>query len=71
MRVRRNSYAASNAMRPGDVIRKINNRDVETVQEARSLVDRSGKRWVFVVERQGREYIFERNGNRFRRYYKQ
>jgi len=32
------------------------------------LIAQNSRRWIFVVERQGREFIMDRNGNFFRQY---
>ena len=67
-RVQRPSYAAANGMRPGDIIREVNEQPVQSVGGLMDIVGRADKRWVFVVERAGREFVFEREGGFFRQY---
>ena len=66
--VQRGSIAASNRMRPGDIIREINEVPVERVADVEAVLETRGRRWIFVIERQGREYVFDRNGGFFRQY---
>lgn len=68
LEVQRGSPAASNRLQPGDIIREINGEPVDVVADVSPLVRREGRRWVFVIERKGREYVFDRNGGFFRQY---
>ena len=68
LRVRRNSYAAANGMRPGDIIREINDQPTQTVRKVKQAVSKNSRRWKFIVERRGREYVFDRKGGFFRQY---
>lgn len=64
----RNSPAAANGMRPGDIIREINGDEVSTAAEVAEQVRQRRRDWQFVVERGGRTFIFERNGAFFRQF---
>lgn len=66
--VRRGSPAAANRLRPGDILREINGISIERVKDVKPIIVESRRRWVFVVERQGREYVLDRDGNFFRQY---
>ncbi len=66
--VQRGSPAASNRVRPGDIIREINTFPITRVAEVEPIVTQRSRRWVFVVERGGRELVLDRNGNFFRQY---
>jgi len=68
LKVQRNSFASANGIRRGDIIRQLNGQPVHSVGGLVDIVDTPGKRWVFIVERQGREYVFDRNGGFFRQY---
>lgn len=67
-KVARRSYAAANRIRPGDIIREINGQPIERVRDLVDAVSQNGRRWIMVVERRGREIVFDRNGNIFRQY---
>ena len=66
--VQRGSPAAKNRIRPGDILREINGEKITRVSDIEPLISERRKRWVFVVERQGREYVMDRNGGSFRQY---
>lgn len=66
--IQRGSPAAANRVRPGDIIREINTVPVTRVADVEPLVKKRSRRWVFVVERRGRELVLDRNGNLFRQY---
>ncbi len=66
--VKRRSFAAANGMRPGDIIVELNSNKVQSVEDVKKLLGKAGRRWVFVVDRGGREIVFDRNGNFFRQY---
>lgn len=68
LEVQRGSPAAANRLRPGDILREINGQAIARVADVEPVVSQTGRRWVFVVERQGREVIMDRNGNFFRQY---
>ncbi len=64
----RGSPAATNRMRPGDILRVINGEPISRVSDIEPLLDQELRRWTFVVERQGRELVMDRNGGFFRQY---
>ncbi len=66
--VQRPSYAAANGMRPGDIILEVNGQPVKSVGGLIDVMGTSGDRWLFIVERAGREFVFDRNGGFFRQY---
>jgi len=66
--IQRGSPAAANRLRPGDIIREINGEPIARVADIEPVISQQGRRWVFVVERQGREVIMDRDGNFFRQY---
>ena len=68
LKVARNSPAAFNGMRPGDIVRQVNGRDVEDAKSLVSLTSRRSRAWQFVVERGDNTYIFERDGGFFRQF---
>jgi S1-C subfamily serine protease len=68
LQVKRNSPASANRIRPGDIIREVNGQRVKKVADLKPILSQRGRRWIIVVERQGREYIFDRNGGFFRQY---
>lgn len=68
LNVQRGSPAAANRIQPGDIIREINGETVLRVADIEPLITQDSRRWIFVVERQGREFILDRNGNFFRQY---
>jgi len=68
LKVARGSPAAANRMRPGDVLREINGELIKRVSDIEPLIDRDLRRWVFVVERNGRELVMDRNGGLFRQF---
>jgi len=68
LNVQRGSPAAANRIKPGDIVREINGETVSKVVDIEPLIAKDLRRWVFVVERQGREYVMDRNGNFFRQY---
>ena len=68
LQVQRGSPAYANRIRPGDILREINDEPVKRVRDIEPLIRRDLRRWVFVVERQGREYVMDRDGGFFRQY---
>lgn len=68
LQVQRNSPASANRIRPGDILLEINGEPVERVRDIEHLIRQDLQRWVFVVERQGREYVMDRDGGFFRQY---
>ncbi|MEM9332241.1 MAG: Do family serine endopeptidase [Pseudomonadota bacterium] len=68
LQVQRGSPASANRLRPGDILREINGELVTRVRDVEPLIRQDLRRWVFVVERQGREYVMDRNGGFFRQY---
>ncbi|MEO0329344.1 MAG: Do family serine endopeptidase [Pseudomonadota bacterium] len=68
LQVKRGSFAAANRIRPGDIVREINEEPIARVSDIEPLISKQGRRWVFVVERQGREVVMDRNGGFFRQY---
>jgi Do/DeqQ family serine protease len=68
LNVQRGSPAAANRIQPGDIIREINGETISRVADIEPLIAEDSRRWIFVVERQGREFVMDRNGNFFRQY---
>ena len=68
LNVQRGSPAAANRIKPGDIIREINGETISRVADIEPLIGQDSRRWIFVVERQGREFVMDRNGNFFRQY---
>ncbi|MEM7069043.1 MAG: trypsin-like peptidase domain-containing protein [Pseudomonadota bacterium] len=68
LQVQRRSPAAANRMRPGDILREVNGKPVSRVKDLEPLLREKTRRWVFVVERKGREYVMDRDGGYFRQY---
>ena len=68
LNVQRGSPAAANRIQPGDIIREINGETISRVSDIEPLIAEDSRRWIFVVERQGREFVMDRNGNFFRQY---
>lgn len=68
LNVQRGSPAAANRIRPGDIIREINEVPISRVADIEPLISEERRRWVFIVERQGREFVLDRNGGFFRQY---
>lgn len=66
--IQRGSPAAANRLRPGDIIREINGQEIIRVADIEPLITEQRRRWIFVVERQGRELVMDRNGGFFRQY---
>ena len=66
--IQRGSPAAANRIQPGDILREINGEAVSRVADIEPLIAEQRRRWIFVVERQGREFVMDRNGNFFRQY---
>jgi Do/DeqQ family serine protease len=66
--VQRGSPAAANRIRPGDILLEINDQKITRVADVEAAMSEQGRRWIFVIERQGREVILDRNGNFFRQY---
>ncbi len=66
--IQRGSPAASNRLRPGDILREINGEPIDIVADVKPLISHERRRWIFVIERKGREYIMDRNGGFFRQY---
>lgn len=68
LNVQRGSPAAANRIQPGDIIREINGETISRVADIEPVITQDSRRWIFVVERQGREFVMDRNGNFFRQY---
>ncbi|MGI9352350.1 MAG: Do family serine endopeptidase [Rhizobiaceae bacterium] len=68
LQVQRGSPAFANRIRPRDILREINGETLKRVSDIEPLIRRDLSRWVFVVERQGREYVMDRDGGFFRQY---
>ncbi len=68
LNVQRGSPAAANRIRPGDILREINEEPISRVADIEPLIAEQRRRWKFVIERQGREYVLDRNGGFFRQY---
>lgn len=68
LNVQRGSPAATNRIQPGDILREINGETISRVADIEPLIEKDLRRWIFVVERQGREIVMDRNGNFFRQY---
>ena len=68
LNVQRGSPAAANRIRPGDILREINEEPISRVADITPLIEEDSRRWIFVIERQGREYVLDRNGGFFRQY---
>ena len=68
LEVLRGYAAAANRLRPGDIIREINGDTIARVRDVEPIISQNLRRWVFVVERQGREYVLDRDGGFFRQY---
>jgi len=66
--IQRGSPAAANRLRPGDIIREINGEQITRVADLEPVISQRGRRWIFVVERGGREVVMDRDGNFFRQY---
>ena len=66
--VQRGSPAAANRIRPGDIIRAINEVPIALVADIEPVLLEGGRRWIFEIERQGRSYVLDRNGGFFRQY---
>lgn len=66
--IKRGSPAAANRIQPGDILREINGEAISRVADIEPLIAEDRRRWIFVVERQGREFVMDRNGNFFRQY---
>lgn len=67
-KVLRNSPAAANGLRPGDIVREVNGVSIEKTRDLAEITRRRMPAWQFIVERSGRIYIFERDGGFFRQY---
>jgi len=68
MEVPRNSFAAANRLRAGDILQQINGARISNVKEVISMADQAGRRWVIELQRAGRTLVLDRNGNFFRQY---
>jgi Do/DeqQ family serine protease len=66
--VARNSPAAQNGLRPGDILLEVNGGAVADTASLEKAIVRRQRSWQFVVERAGRELVFERNGSFFRQF---
>lgn len=68
LKVARGSPAAVNRMLPGDILRELNGQPIARVSDIEPLIKQDLRRWTFVVERNGRELVMDRNGGFFRQY---
>lgn len=66
--VERGSFAAANRIRPGDIIREMNEQRIERVADLGPVLKGDPNRFEIVVERQGRQLVMNRNGGFFRQY---
>ncbi|MCG6858548.1 MAG: DegQ family serine endoprotease [Salaquimonas sp.] len=66
--VARNSSAAANGIRPGDILREVNGVEMDRTKDVDKITRQRQRAWQFVVERSGRMFVFERNGGFFRQY---
>ena len=64
----RNSPAAANGIRPGDILREVNGVEIERTRDVEKITRQRQRAWQFVVERSGRVLVFERDGGFFRQY---
>jgi len=62
LQVVRGSPAAANRMVPGDILLEINGQPIARVRDIEPLITQDLRRWTFVVERNGRELVMDRNG---------
>ena len=62
------SPAALNGMRRGDIVRQINGVAIGRTKDVLEVTTKRSRIWQFVVERDGRTVVFERNGGMFRQY---
>lgn len=68
LRVARGSPAAQNGLRPRDIVRAINNQTISSTKQLSRSATEMGNRFEMVVERNGREMVFARNGGFFRQF---
>ncbi|GIL01632.1 MAG: protease [Alphaproteobacteria bacterium] len=66
--VARNSPADAGRMRPGDIIRQVNGVDITSTRDLERILSRRLRTWQFVVEREGRFLIIERDGPLIRQF---
>jgi len=52
--IKRNSFARSLGLRPGDIVARINGTEVENVAQLRELVSTENDEWELTVERDGK-----------------
>lgn len=63
------SRAAQNGVRPGDIVLAVNGVETSDVSDLVSVISRQSRRgWQVVLRRQGKDFVFERNGAFFRQY---
>jgi len=63
------SRAAANGILKGDIIRAINGIEMNDVSDVLGTIAKQSRRgWQVVLERKGRQLVFERNGSFFRQY---
>jgi len=68
LNVQRGSPASANRIRPGDILLEINEQPIARVADIEEIITQENSRWIFVIERQGRQVVMDRNGNFFRQY---
>jgi Do/DeqQ family serine protease len=62
------SPAALNGMRRGDIVREVNGVAIERTSDLLEITSKRSRVWQFVVERDERIVVFERNGGMFRQF---
>ena len=48
-------FAMNAGLRPGDIVRRVNGRDIDSVRDLTSLVAASDRQWQVTIERAGQE----------------
>ncbi len=67
--VKRRTRAEANGVRKGDIVIAINGIEMKDVADVVKITSRQSRRgWQVVLERDGRQLVFERNGSFFRQY---
>jgi Do/DeqQ family serine protease len=63
------SPAAANGVQKGDIVLAVNGVETNDVADVVKITSKQSRRgWQVVLEREGRQLVFERNGNFFRQY---
>lgn len=66
--VARNSPAAALRLRPGDILRAVNGAEIAKTGDLETAVEQRLRAWRFVIERDGRTVVVERDGPVIRQY---